>query len=90
MLSGRGRVVAWLPGLAVAVGCQYVPKRDFVALQNHNQALEAQVRAQTARIENLEVHARHLSDQLIAAEGELAALDRRGQRMADRAGGAGD
>jgi hypothetical protein len=92
MLAARARIAGSLTvGLGVVLGCQYVPKRDFAALQNHNQALEEQVRSQATEIENLKVHARHLSDQLIEAEGELASLDgRRGQRMADRASGAGD
>jgi hypothetical protein len=68
-------------------GCQYVPKREFVAVQNHNQALVEQSRAQATEIENLKVHARHLSEQLISAEGELAALEQRqDRRWADRSG----
>ncbi len=72
-------------------GCQYVPKREFVAVQNHNQALVEQSRAQATEIENLKVHARHLSEQLISAEGELAALEQRqDRRWADRGGAAAE
>src|SRR5262245_36027670 len=74
-----------LGGLGAGLGCQYVPKQEFVAVQNHNQALVEQTRAQTAEIENLKVHARNLSEQLLNAEGELAALEKRSNnRWADR------
>jgi len=74
-----------LAGLGAGLGCQYVPKQEFVAVQNHNQALVEQTKAQTAEIENLKVHARNLSEQLLNAEGELAALEKRSNnRWADR------
>jgi hypothetical protein len=82
--------VGYLLVLAAAVvgpGCQYVPKREFVAVQNHNHSLIEQSRAQATEIENLKVHARNLSEQLISAEGELAALEKpRDRRWADRTG----
>lgn len=86
-ILGTGRLLL-LAGLLASMGCQYVPKREFVAVQNHNQSLLEQTRAQTAEIENLKVHARNLSEQLISAEGELAALEQRqDRRWADRTGG---
>ena len=79
------RVGSLLALTGVGLGCQYVPKQEFVAVQNHNQALVEQTKAQTAEIENLKVHARNLSEQLLNAEGELAALEKRSNnRWADR------
>jgi hypothetical protein len=87
---GTGRLLL-LTGLLAGLGCQYVPKREFVAVQNHNQSLVEQSRAQAAEIENLKVHARNLSEQLISAEGELASLEQRqDRRWAERTGGGGD
>jgi len=67
-----------LSGLAVAAlgGC-LVPKSQFDALHTQNQSLLEQTRAQTAEIENLEVHCRNTEDQLIRAEENLALLEDR-------------
>ncbi|MEX0677963.1 MAG: OmpA family protein [Pirellulales bacterium] len=66
-----------------AWGCQASPSK-VATLESQNRALSEQGRAQLAEIENLKIHARHVEDQLIRAEEDLARLDQRrlsGNRM---------
>jgi chemotaxis protein MotB len=55
----------------VACGCQGSPTK-VATLESQNRSLAEQSRAQLAEIENLKIHARHVEDQLIEAEQELA------------------
>ena len=65
-------------GAAVAIltqsGC-LSPGSQISALKTKNAALADQVRAQQARIENIEVHGRNTEDQLIRTEEDLALLE---------------
>lgn len=70
---------SWGLPLAVALvawGCQG-SQTKLATLESQNRALTEQSRAQLAEIENLKIHARHVEDQLIQAERELAGDGRR-------------
>jgi chemotaxis protein MotB len=67
------------PSLLVAVslavwGCQGSSSK-LATFESQNRSLTEQSRAQLAEIENLKIHARHVEDQLIQAERELALRD---------------
>lgn len=59
-------------------GCQTVPKSQHAALQSQVRTLSEQSRAQLAEIENLKIHSRHVEDQLIQAEEDLARSEQSG------------
>jgi chemotaxis protein MotB len=59
-----------------ACGCQ-ASQSQLATLQSQNRTLTEQSRAQLAEIENLKIHARHVEDQLITAEKDLARYDQR-------------
>ena len=61
--------------LLAASGCQGT---QIATLESQNRMLTEQSRAQLAEIENLKIHARHVEDQLIDTEQELARLDQQG------------
>jgi len=64
-------------------GCKLAPQSQLTAVQSQNRTLSEQTRAQLAEIENLKIHSRHVEDQLIHAEEELARLDQKsGRQMA--------
>jgi len=54
-------------------GCSSI-STPVAELQNQNRALMEQNRAQTARIENLQIHSRNIEDQLMRAEEDLAMM----------------
>jgi flagellar motor protein MotB len=58
-------------------GCQTVSQSKYAACQSQNRTLSEQSRAQLSEIENLKIHSRHVEDQLIRAEEDLARLDQR-------------
>jgi chemotaxis protein MotB len=58
-------------------GCQTVSQSKYAACQSQNRTLSEQTRAQLSEIENLKIHSRHVEDQLIRAEEDLARLDQR-------------
>lgn len=62
--------------LAASSGC-LAPASQVNALKAENSTLVQRNNAQSARIENLEIHARTIEDQLMRAEEELALLDER-------------
>jgi chemotaxis protein MotB len=67
-------------GIALATaccGCGFVSQGKYSACESQNRSLAEQSRAQLAEIENLKVHSRHVEDQLIRAEQELARADER-------------
>jgi len=69
----------------IALGCSG-SQSQFATLQSQNRTLTEQGRAQLSEIENLKIHARHVEDQLIKTEGDLARLDQgRGRHL--RGGG---
>ena len=72
-----GLMLAW-----ACCGCQSVSQSKFAACQSQNRTLTEQTRAQLAEIENLKIHSRHVEDQLIRAEEDLARLDPRGGKLA--------
>ncbi len=59
-------------------GCTVVSQGKYAALQSQNRTLSEQSKAQLAEIENLKIHSRHVEDQLIQAEEDLARADSRG------------
>jgi chemotaxis protein MotB len=61
-----------------ASGCKMVSQSQYAAAQSQNRTLTEQTRAQLAEIENLKVHSRHVEDQLIRAEEDLARLEQKG------------
>ncbi len=80
MTALRGPLGAILCGALACYGCQTVSQSRYAALQSQNRTLTEQTRAQLAEIENLKIHTRHVEDQLIKAEEDLARQDQR-QRM---------
>jgi chemotaxis protein MotB len=61
-----------------AAGCSsFVSQSRYSACQSQNRTLSEQSRAQLAEIENLKIHSRHVEDQLIRAEEDLARLDQK-------------
>lgn len=80
---------AWLVATAVAAaacGCQ-TSQSQIANLESQNRALTEQSRAQLAEIENLKIHTRHVEDQLIEAESDLARSDGRRLRGGSMPGG---
>ena len=73
--SRRARSLLVVVALA-AWGCQG-SQSQLATLQSQNRSLTEQSRAQLGEIENLKIHARHVEDQLITAEADLARLDQR-------------
>ncbi len=72
----------FLAGLALfasvmVAGCT-TSNTKVSSLQSQNRMLTEQNRAQLAEIQNLKIHNRHVEDQLIRAEQELAQVDQRG------------
>ena len=65
-------------------GCLRLPDRSRKAntrpCQSQNRTLTEQTKAQLAEIENLKIHARHVEDQLIRAEEDLARLEQQSGR----------
>jgi chemotaxis protein MotB len=61
-------------------GCGSVAQTQYASVQSQNRALGEQVQAQLAEIENLKLHSRHVEDQLIQAEQDLAMATERGGR----------
>ena len=82
MVLRLGRLVGAVIVLFLLAGCSVVSTADLRALQSQNQSLQERNRAQTAQLENLQVHARNTEDKLIRAEQDLASLDE--QRTLDR------
>jgi chemotaxis protein MotB len=74
------RRLTWGGLLLVAAGCQ--SNTQLASLQSQNRVLAEQNRAQLAEIQNLKIHNRHVEDQLIRAEQQLAELERNGRRLA--------
>ena len=68
---------AWvlLAILAAASGCAVVPKSQLNAFKAQNETMTEKNRAQAARIENLEIHARNTEDQLMRTEEDLALFE---------------
>src|ERR1700681_3672800 len=64
--------------LASGASCNMFSQSQLSALQSQNRSLTEQTRAQLAEIENLKVHSRHVEDQLIHAEEDLARLEQHG------------
>lgn len=76
MLASRPLPACALLGMLAALsGCAVVPKSQLNALKAQNQSLAEQKRAQTAQIENLQIHARNTEDQLMRTEEDLALLE---------------
>ena len=72
-----------LPALALLMafgGCQTVTKSQFTSCQSQNRSLTEQTKAQLAEIENLKIHSRHVEDQLIRAEQDLALAEQQNGR----------
>jgi flagellar motor protein MotB len=74
---------------AACCGCGTVSQGKYSACQSQNRMLTEQTKAQLAEIENLKIHSRHVEDQLIHAEQELARLDGGRQRVGRNAVPAG-
>jgi chemotaxis protein MotB len=53
-------------------GCTVVSQSKYTALQSQNRTLTEQTKAQISEIENLKIHSRHVEDELIKAEEDLA------------------
>lgn len=64
-----------LAALALWTGCAVVPSADWTTLKTENGTLQAETRAQAARIQNLEFHCRNVESQLMRTEEELALAD---------------
>ncbi len=81
MFAARGSLgrLGFFAVLALC-GCQTVSKSQFSACQSQNRTLTEQTRAQLAEIENLKIHTRHVEDQLIRAEEDLARAEQKGGR----------
>jgi chemotaxis protein MotB len=62
-------------------GCKVVSQSKYASLQSQNRTLTEQSRSQLAEIENLKIHSRHVEDQLIQAEEDLARADGSGGRQ---------
>lgn len=63
-------------------GCKMVSQSKYATLQSQNRSLTEQTRSQLSEIENLKIHSRHVEDQLIQAEEDLARADgTKGQKM---------
>jgi flagellar motor protein MotB len=78
MLTCRAPVYGLVLGtLIVSSGCLFAPKSELTSLESQNRALVEKTHAQTARIENLEVHSRNVEDHLIRTEEDLALLEER-------------
>jgi len=60
---------------AFSCGCTVIPTSEFHALRSQNAALVERNQDQAARIENLQIHARNIEDQLMRAEENLALLE---------------
>jgi flagellar motor protein MotB len=88
MLSARN-ALCWLAAGALACGgCKIPTQSQLSAIQSQNRTLTEQSRAHLGEIENLKIHSRHVEDQLIHAEGELARLEQpRDRQVAELPGG---
>ena len=73
----RGCLALLVIGALLDSGCQTVSKSQFAGAVAKPHAHRAKP-AQLAEIENLKIHSRHVEDQLIRAEEDLARLDQRG------------
>lgn len=87
MLVTRYALCGLAAAALISCGCKMATQSQMSAVQSQNRTLTEQTRAQLAEIENLKIHARHVEDQLIQAEGELARLDQPGKRNAQLAAG---
>ncbi len=68
-------------GAIASSGCTMVSQSRYATLQSQNRTLTEQTRAQLAEIENLKIHTRHVEDQLIQAEEDLARADQQHSRQ---------
>jgi chemotaxis protein MotB len=73
MPKARSAFTLSIPVAFVVWGCG--ANTQLATLQSQNRSLTEQSRAQLAEIENLKIHSRHVEDQLIQAEANLARLD---------------
>lgn len=58
-------------------GCTMVTQSKYSACQSQNRTLTEQSKAQLAEIENMKIHTRHVEDQLIRAEEDLARAEQK-------------
>jgi outer membrane protein OmpA-like peptidoglycan-associated protein len=65
-----------LGAISSAVGCGFVPKTQFNACESQARILGEQSKAQLAEIANLKTHAKKLEDDLLAAQRQIASLER--------------
>lgn len=80
MLTERHAVAMVLAVLLPCWGCSTVSKNQLTSCQSQNRTLTEQSRAQLAEIENLKIHSRHVEDQLIRAEEDLARFEQQNGR----------
>jgi len=80
-MSDARKILRWIAiAIPLCSGCKLASQSQLSAVQSQNRTLTEQSRAQLAEIENLKIHARHVEDQLIRSEEELARLDGSGKR----------
>jgi flagellar motor protein MotB len=77
MPAARDALSLFVVAALASCGCQTVSQSKYAACQSQNRTLSEQTRAQLSEIENLKIHSRHVEDQLIRAEEDLARLDQR-------------
>jgi outer membrane protein OmpA-like peptidoglycan-associated protein len=65
-----------LGAISSACGCGFVPKTQFNACESQARILGEQSKAQLAEIANLKTHAKKLEDDLLAAQKQIASLER--------------
>jgi chemotaxis protein MotB len=72
MFAPRHTLGLVLLAALASCGCKMVSQSKYASLQSQNRTLTEQTRSQLAEIENLKIHSRHVEDQLIKAEEDLA------------------
>ena len=72
MLAARATLGLLVLAALTACGCKTVSQSKYAALQSQNRTLTEQTHSQLSEIENLKIHSRHVEDQLIQAEEDLA------------------
>lgn len=72
MVAFRRAGLLLVLGLALEAGCSSTPSSPVTAIQAQNRILTEQLREQSARLENLQVHSRNVEGQLVRAEEDLA------------------
>jgi len=80
-MSAARKIFRWIAiAIPLCSGCKLASQSQLSAVDSPYRKHTEQSRAQLAEIENLKIHARHVEDQLIRSEEELARLDGSGKR----------